>query len=167
MELRKEIEDLFSDAEPLRVGYHLTIKLVPRFHDRPHAWAPSNSPIRLYDRRKAGFKDSPVHDSVVIRDGSIAGNLKGWVHHRCFRSYVHWAEKINFYSGMQAEEAFRQGKRPSVLKLWCDPVLSFLKAFFLRRYFIYGVDGYHAALMYVHARTMKWAKLREKRAEES
>lgn len=160
-ELRDELIALFQNGEPAQAGYFIKRKMLFRFQDAPPPFAPSDWFLRLYDRRRAGFKDSPVHDSVEMRDGSTPARLNHIMLHRCFRSYTHWAEKINRYSSMQADNALAHGKRVSALKILTDPFLSFLKSYFLRRYFIYGLDGFIHSVFYVYARMAKFAKIRE------
>ncbi len=159
-QLRDEIMALFADGEPQYSGYHLPIRLVTRFEDTPRPLAPSNDPIRLYRKDKAGFADSTVHDSVIIRSGN-AGTLQGDVHHRCFRSLTHMVDKINRYSSMQAEDMFRRNRKPSALRIIAEPFVAFLKAYFLRRYILLGIDGFIESIIYAFGRVLRLAKTRE------
>src|SRR5690606_26126000 len=88
-ELAVEIQVLFAEGEPVRAGYRAPIRIVFPGDDRPRPLGPSNSPVRLYDKRRAGFRDALVHDSVIITDHSKAGKLKAPMHHRSFRSLRH------------------------------------------------------------------------------
>jgi glycosyltransferase involved in cell wall biosynthesis len=164
-ELRAEIVALFDryDMDPPFDGFRLNVRTLRPGQDVPSPLAPSNSPVRLYRRDAACFRDSPVHDSVVFRSPSPRiGMLSAPVCHRCFRSYAHAVEKINFYSSMQAEDMFAKGKSCG-LRILFEPFLAFFKAYFLRRYLFLGTDGFVESVIYAFARTLRLAKLRELR----
>jgi glycosyltransferase involved in cell wall biosynthesis len=160
-ELRQEIVALFAAGEPPLAGYHIPICIVFPGDEKPRSFAPSNSPIRLYDRQRGGFADALVHDSVILKPGEKAGKLKGMMFHRCFRSHRHALEKINYYSSMQAEDMLAKGRVPGVLRLIAEPWVAFCKAYFLRRYVLFGVPGFTESVMYAFARFIRLAKARE------
>ena len=117
--------------------------------------------MRLYRKDRAGFKDSPVHDSVVVHGGAT-GALKGMVNHRSFRSLAHHVEKVNSYSSAQAENLHRRGRNPSWIELAVVPVFAFLKQYLLRREFVNGIDGVIISYMYAFQRFIRLAKTRER-----
>jgi glycosyltransferase involved in cell wall biosynthesis len=164
--LRDEIIALFSKGEPEAKAFNIKRKMLFDYQQKPPPFAPSDFFVRLYDRRCAGFSDSPVHDKVHLHKGKEV-TLKNYMLHRCFRSYSHWADKINYYSSMQAEDRLKKGKNVSALRVLVDPPLSFFKAYIMRRYFVYGVEGFIHSMVYVYARLMRLAKTREKFREQS
>ena len=87
--------------------------------------------------------------------------LKNIVHHQSFRSFNHWIEKINSYSEMQALDAVKNNKKISGFKIFFTPFISFFKAFIVRRYFIYGLDGVIYSLLFAFSRFAKYIKIRE------
>ena len=159
-QLATSIKKIFAEGVPKHQAYTLTRKLLFRFETKPPLLAPGDKPVRLYHKDYAGFKDSTVHDSVLVREGSI-GALDGIIVHRCFRGLEHWVNKINFYSTMQAEDFVKKGRRPSRIRIIFEPALSFLKALFLRRYVLYGIDGFIGSFLYAYARLLRLAKARE------
>lgn len=167
--LQAEIKRLFDDHSiENHHAYHIPIKISTRFATKlPGRFAPSNDPIRLYHKHHAGFKDSSIHDSVVLKslDSSI-GRLQHIMIHRCFRSYRHAVEKINFYSSMQAEHMWNKGRKPSKIRILIEPIIAFLKAYTLRRYFLLGIDGFIESVIYAFSRTLRLAKAHEKWKEE-
>lgn len=161
-ELRRQIEAMFrDDKEPPMKAYSVTRKLL-HFADAPDGFTHIDEPVRLYHRDYAGFKDSAVHDSVELRrdDAGSIGRLSGLLLHRCFRSYKHTVDKINFYSSMQADDMYAKGRRPGLARIIIEPVFSFLKAYFIRRYFRRGITGYIESVIYAFARTLRLAKAR-------
>lgn len=166
--LRDEIIEQFS-SEPKYKAYKMRIKILSRFASKPAPFAPYHNQIRLYHIDYAGFKDSTVHDSVVLKDGvnEKVAQLKNIVLHRSFRSYRHAIAKINRYSGMQAEHMLANGRNPSALRIALEPFLAFIKGYFFKRYFLMGVDGFLEGFIYAFARTIRLAKARELFKEQS
>lgn len=183
-ELAAEIKKLFEQNQQDQfIGYK--IKIVNKFfgEKRPKKLAYYYNQLRLYNKDFCGFKDSSVHDSVIIRSSSLfreesgcasggehrargvhksVGQLKNIIAHQSFRSIEHWLEKINSYSTMQAEDAFKKGKNVSVFKILITPTFAFLKGYFIRRYFIYGFDGLIYSYIFAFGRLMKLVKIRQK-----
>jgi glycosyltransferase involved in cell wall biosynthesis len=163
-ELAYEIIDIFtSSLENQHLGYR--IRILNQFfnEEEPKSMAYYYNQFRLYRKEFAGFKDSIVHDSVELKEKSNSKqvlNLKNTISHKSFRSYGHWIDKINHYSEMQALDALTKGKNVSMLKLVSTPFLSFLKGYFIRRYFIYGFNGIIYSYIFAFGRTLKMAKIR-------
>ncbi len=163
-ELKASIQRVFADGkqndanEP--VAYRVKHKTLFQHENKPPFFAPSGKVIRLYRKDKARFKDSIVHDSVLVEDGKV-GTLKGLLYHRSFRSLEHWAGKINSYSSMQAEDYLKRGRKPSRLRLLLEPTLAFWKAYILRGWCFYGIDGITASRLYAFGRMLRMAKIRE------
>jgi glycosyltransferase involved in cell wall biosynthesis len=164
-ELAMEIRDIFlNDLQLQYVGFKIKIVNKFWFEKKPKKYAYYYNQLRLYNVDFAGFKDSAVHDSVVLKnseDQSKIGQLQNIIYHQSFRSYQHWIEKINSYSSMQAEDSFKKGKKPSLLKIIFTPSVAFLKAYFIRRYFIYGLDGIFFSYLFSFSRFVKMVKVRE------
>ena len=164
-DLAAEIRDIFlNKIDQEYVGFR--IRIVNKFwsEKKPKKFAYYYNQLRLYNIDFAGFKDSAVHDSVVLKNigqKSKVGQLKNIIYHQSFRSYSHWIEKINSYSSMQALDSFAKGKKPGILKLILTPSIAFFKAYFVRRYFIYGLDGIFYSYLFSFSRMVKMIKIRE------
>ncbi len=163
-QLAAEIRALFATGEPPRPAYRMPILPLYSFQDRGHPWTAHHHPIRLYRRSRAGFKDAPVHDSVVLREGR-AGRLRGMVVHRSFRSLSHNVSKVNDYSSAQARDLYAKGRNPGALTLLLVPPLAFLKQLVLRREWVNGIDGVIVSYMYAFQRFIRLAKTREQFAQ--
>ena len=159
-DLRDEILAVFA-AGPKHVAYTVPILPLYNFQERAHPWTVHHHPVRLYRKSCGGFKDSTVHDTVVVHHGST-GRLHGMVNHRSFRSLSHHLDKVNFYSSAQAEDRFAKGREPSFLALLLITPLSFLKSLILRREILNGIDGVVVSYMYAFQRFIRLAKTRER-----
>jgi glycosyltransferase involved in cell wall biosynthesis len=165
-ELAREIQALFADGEPREKGYWLRILALYRFQKKLPPFAAGTKQLRLYDKTYAGFRDSTVHDTVIPKTAPESERfalplLAAPVVHRCFRSYTHAVAKINFYSGEQAQDLFRKGTNPPAYVIILTPLLTFLKCYFLRKYVLYGLDGFIQSCIYAFSRTIRLAKARE------
>ncbi len=166
LELAMEIKELFASQKVDQfIGYK--IKIVNKFFSekKPKKLAYYYNQLRLYNKDYCGFKDSSIHDSVVVKENHKllrVGQLKNIIAHQSFRSFEHWIAKINSYSTMQAEDAFGRGKNVSILKILITPTFAFLKGYFIRRYFIYGFNGLIYSYVFAFGRLMKLVKIRRK-----
>lgn len=161
-EVKNNIINLFeNNKEPEEACFKMFWKMLFLGQDKPPAIGVTSSFIRLYNKEKAGFRDSSVHDSVVLKTSGNIGVINGYVNHRCFKGLKHWADKINNYSTMQAEEWVAKGRKKPSIRIIFEPVFAFFKSFFLRKYFLYGIDGFMASLMYAYSKTLRLAKIRE------
>jgi glycosyltransferase involved in cell wall biosynthesis len=160
--LAKEIEGMFAMSKPLAPAYTIQIRdmlpgekmLVPSAH--------TNFCIRLYDRTKARFSDSPVHDSVIVAEGKPA-MLKAPALHRSFRDIGHAVEKLNSYSRVQAEQlALKKSLPYPGLRLAIEFPMAFLKVYFARGYVTRGRRGFTYAIVYAFGRFVRIAKYLEK-----
>ncbi len=161
-EVKNNILKLFENVDgPDEACFMMKWKMLFLTQEKPPAVGVTGKFIRLYNKEKAGFRDSTIHDSVVLRTGGKTGNIEGYVNHRCFKSLSHWADKINSYSTMQAEEWIAKNRPMPNLRIIFEPLFAFMKSFILRKYFLYGIDGFMASLMYSYSKTLRLAKIRE------
>ncbi|MCD4721465.1 MAG: glycosyltransferase family 2 protein [Desulfobacula sp.] len=172
-ELADEIIELFtkknSDKHCEFSGYKIKITNTLWYEKRPNRFAGYINRIRLYDKSKAGFKNSTVHDCVIIKD--VAENsreeqkrtkqLKNIIIHRPIISIEQKISKINFYSTLQAENAILKRKKSSTLKITFGFTAIFFKYYILKRYFIYGIDGIALSMIDAFAQFLKYYKIKE------
>jgi glycosyltransferase involved in cell wall biosynthesis len=160
--VKQNIFLLFSDGkDPEEAAFKMHWKMLFLTQQKPPEFGVTSSFVRLYNKEKAGFRDSAIHDSVVLKGEFSVGEIEGYVNHRCFKSLKHWADKINTYSTMQAEDWVNKGRKKPSVRIISEPFVAFFKSFFLRKYFLYGIDGFMASLMYAYSKTLRLAKVRE------
>jgi len=159
-DLAEEMVILFEGGQPDKQAYTVPVLPLYPFQEKGHRWTAFHHPLRLYQKKYAGFSDLPVHDSVILREGD-SGHLKGMLIHRSFRSLTHHVEKANEVSLARAEDFVKRGRKPSAVSLLLVPFFAFLKSYLLRREFINGVDGIVISHMYAFQRFIRLAKARE------
>jgi len=161
--MQSHIREIFEDGSYQEFSaFKVEIKFWPRFKKSTEdSILPSIIVPRLYNKKYASFKDSTVFDSVELREGKC-GLLRGCLIHRCFRSFTHAIDKINYYSSMQAEDAFARGKEPPTIRIIFEPIWTFMKSYFAKKYIFLGTEGLLMALLYSIQRTIRLIKIKEK-----
>lgn len=147
--VKSSIFDLFQKKECDRASaYSLRICHVSHLSKskKPRLFCPVNITPRLYNRQKAQFKESAVHDKLKILDGTNPVTLKGVVSHVSLKSFSHMWGKIKSYSELQAQDWYEKGRNPSIFKLLYDPPLFFLKSYVVRRLCFVGFEGFVISL---------------------
>jgi glycosyltransferase involved in cell wall biosynthesis len=155
-ELREEISALMTKGPELS-AYRFRIRNVYPGKSRPRWLADYHNYVRLYDRRVARFRDSPVHDTVDTGQETV-GQLKGSVTHFSARSYAHIRAKLEAYANLQAKVL----KRPAWtiwLRLPFEYPLVFVRYYLLRCHFTGGWDGLYTSHIAATARVKRLLKL--------
>ena len=158
-QLKQHISELFANQRE-HSGYYVKVRMLPRFKEKVSLLSPYIECVRLYNKTKASFKKSKVHDSVQIHEGTT-GRLRGYFIHRSIRSCEHAVSKLNYYSSLQAEDLLAKNSRPLALRIIFEPFVAFIKYYFIRRYFVFGIDGFAQAMIYSFARFLRLAKARD------
>ncbi len=171
-DLRQELIGLFKNSEELEKGpaaYSLNIVYVGHLsvHKKPRFLAPVNVTPRLYNKMRAGFKDSAVHDKVVIYDGTAPMTLSGKVSHISFTSFSHMWTKILEYAELQADDWVAKGRNPHWTKVIWDPLAFFFKHYFLRRMCFVGWEGFVYSLFLSTGRALRIVLTMEKIAQKT
>lgn len=169
-ELQEEIKQKLGSADyESCMAYEINFVILHRNDQKSRFLAPANRFIRIYNRNFFSFsnvKNSTTHDAVT-RNGSQAdrGNiihrLKYPAYHRSGASIEQLIHKANFYSGEQAKDLLALGRKVSRLRIAFELPLCFLKAFFIRRYFVFGFDGFVDSVIFAFARFARLSKARE------
>jgi hypothetical protein len=163
--LEEEIRAQFA-REPRASGYRILIADVLPFKEQPITRRHGHWQIRLYDRRKGRFSDSPVHDTVRFGEGIEIVKLNGTMLHWSNPSLSFAISKWNRYTDVQAADLRARGLRLPRLRLLTEFPVAFLKAYFLRRYFLGGWWGWMNALDYAYFRHLRVAKVYEAELQE-
>lgn len=121
-------------------------------------WYPDLT-IRLFDRRKARFSDSLVHERVITN--ARTGKCKGHLLHYSFSGFEPLLGKINHYSELSARQMMQQGKHCRVFDITIRPLFAFFKTYVLRAGFLDGVEGLEIAVTTSLMTFAKYIKLRE------
>ena len=118
-------------------------------------------PVRLFDRRKSNFKNSPVVHEEPSGYQSIAV-LGGALHHYTFESKQEIKEKLERYTLLSAETLLKKNKSLSVIQQWLSSIAAFLKWYFGMGGWKDGVTGIVLAKYAFDYTFLKYEKARKK-----
>jgi glycosyltransferase involved in cell wall biosynthesis len=169
-DLQREIKQRFSsDNYEEYKAYDINFVILHRNDKKARVLAPANRFIRLYNRKFCSFSNTTkttTHDAVTFnpdaKDIRVLG-FKAHAYHRSGTSIEQLINKANFYSSEQAKDMISIGRRPSYLRIAFELPLCFLKAFIIRRYFVFGFDGFVDSIIFAFARFARLAKTRERK----
>lgn len=168
-ELQHEIEFIFSsNCQDRYLAYNINFVIMHRKDLKPRIFAPANKFIRIYNRNFCSFANtgtSTTHDCVKFNpDIDYKGkiyDLNEIAYHRSGTSIEQLVNKANFYSSEQARDIVKQGRPISRFRIATEMIFWFFKAFFIRRYFVFGFEGFVDSIIFGFARFIRLAKARE------
>ena len=86
-------------------------------------------PVRLFDKRKSNFDNSPVVHEEPSGYNSI-GVLNGTLNHYTFETKKEIAEKLDRYTSLSAETLLKKKKSLSVFQQYLSATAAFMKWYF-------------------------------------
>lgn len=159
--LKEEIETI------RRSGNAADVYSIPRLsiylgrEIRHGGWYPDRQ-IRLFDRRKAHWKDVTVHESIEPDDGAVSATLSGDILHFSVDGIAHHASMIQSrYAPLGARAMLESGRSTSPLQMALAPLASFLTGYILNFGFLDGVAGLCIAYFGAYNTFLKHALLME------
>ena len=156
--LKAEILDII--ARTRMDGYH-----IPRgswiFGRRMHySGTQDDRPLRLFRRGKARFTQ-PIHETVRL-DGP-AGTLKNPLEHYTYPDVGGYLERLNRYTGMEAEWMKVSGRKARLSDMLLRPPAKFIQLYCIKQGFRDGYQGFLFSALSAWYVLVKYAKLREAR----
>lgn len=117
-----------------------------------------DSVIRIFPKDKVRWQEKvherPVGDLPVI-------TLKGYLKHYTYRTFEQYAQKMNQYSSIGAQNYHDKHKKVSILgDLILRPFLTFFKMYVLKKGFLEGWLGFVLCLNYANYTLNKYVKLK-------
>ncbi|MFV0388826.1 MAG: glycosyltransferase family 2 protein [Pyrinomonadaceae bacterium] len=152
-----------ADQSPSSAGYRFSRLTSYLGREIKHGgWYPDWQ-LRLFDRRRAHWKQLPVHESVEVFPGESVEKIKLDILHYSVSSIREHQQMIGErYAPLSAQKMYEQGKRTNVLKLAISPPIAFLQAYVLKGGFLDGWQGFVIAGFAAHHAFLKNALLLEK-----
>ncbi|HEY7389569.1 MAG TPA: glycosyltransferase family 2 protein [Bryobacteraceae bacterium] len=120
-------------------------------------WYPDRK-IRLYNRRKARWVGSFVHESVQV-DGKI-GHLDANILHFTCESLSEHMKTLERYTTLAAQELAASKAPIAWWQMLFDPPWTFIRTYFLKLGFLDGLEGLIIAYMASFYTFLKYAKAR-------
>jgi hypothetical protein len=112
---------------------------------------------RLFKRGYAQFSADLVHERLLY--GQTAGQLQSPLLHITYKNLEEVLLKINHYSSLGAQNAYRHGKRGGLLRAIGHGVWAFLRTYILRVGFLDGAEGLMLAISNAEVTYYRYLKL--------
>ena len=123
-------------------------------------WYPDRK-LRLFDRRKATVRMVKyLHDEVILNTGAASRKLDGDLLHYFIYTVDEHIRQINRYTGIQAQNMFKSGRRYGYLMMIFSPMYKFIRNYIFYRGFLDGYFGYLICRNAAYSTFLKYAKLR-------
>lgn len=119
------------------------------------------NPVRLYRKSIGRYRDSSVHDRVILPADATVKQFISPIAHDSVKSFRHRVEKMNDYTDAQVTDMLEKGRRQSKIRLIGEFWVSFLKCYLLRGYWRNGLVGYVYAMNFAYSRFLRGIKFLE------
>lgn len=160
--LKNEILQLL-ETEPPKSGYFIGRKTQFLGKWILHSgWSP-DLVLRLFKKSAGRFTDVLVHEHIVVEGET--GQLNNPMMHYSYPTLEDYTRKLDNYSTLGAQELFETSKAPSPYMMAARTFISFLRKFIIQRGWRDGWEGFLIAYLTSTGTLLKYAKLRQLRAE--
>lgn len=123
-------------------------------------WYPDRK-IRLFDRRKGSWGGLNIHETVKMNPDATVGVLNGNLLHWSLASYEEHIDKANRFSTISAQEYFKLGRKSSIYKIFFNSGWRFFKAYFVKKGFLDGYNGFVISSFSAYTSFLKYLKLHQ------
>lgn len=124
------------------------------------AWRSDNK-IRIFNKKAVKWNLAEVHENLLIPENFVVEKLKGKLLHYSYATVASHLNKIEKYSTLGAEEAYKKGKQASFIKIYFSPVFRFVRDYIFMLGFLDGKFGFIIAKLTAKEVYLKYKKLME------
>ncbi|MGC4000196.1 MAG: glycosyltransferase family 2 protein [Anaeromyxobacter sp.] len=124
-----------------------------------HGFEYPDRKVRLFHRGQASWDDALVHESLRLAPGTTITRLPGQLLHRACERFPDHVAKVAHYSALAAQHRLSRGRRPSALGIVFSPLVTFFRAYVVKRGFLDGLHGFVLAAMHAQAALLKQVRL--------
>ncbi|HTD41887.1 MAG TPA: glycosyltransferase family 2 protein [Mucilaginibacter sp.] len=117
--------------------------------------------IRLFNRTKVKWSNSPVHETLVLPEKVTIKRLEGHLHHYSVKDAAEFRSKADHYAKLSAGKYLAINKKPSFIKLHIAPLFHFIKNYIVFLGFLDGKAGWEIARIISNHTRLKYRLLKE------
>jgi len=121
-------------------------------------WYPDRQ-LRLFRVDAGAWGELNIHERFILKEGNVAGKLKGDLLHWPFVAVAEHVEKIKHYSEISAQEYHKSGKKSSFFLPFIHGFWSFFRTYILNAGFLDGKEGYFICSLYGKSTYNKYKRL--------
>ncbi len=122
-------------------------------------WYPDKK-LRLWNKQKGKWEGN-IHEEVKMQADAGIYDLKSDLLHYSYYSIQQHIKQANKFTDLTAAEAFKNAKKSSLFKIIFNPIVKFIKDYFIKLGFLDGYHGFLICGISSCATFMKYIKLRE------
>jgi glycosyltransferase involved in cell wall biosynthesis len=123
-------------------------------------WYPDKK-IRIFPKNSACWNNSELHEDLILKEFTRETFLEGDFLHYSFGSLEEHIFKINQYTSIEAQQAFKSGKKANIISWIFGPLFKFFKIYFIHKGFLDGLHGFLIASFSSYSKFLKMAKLKQ------
>ncbi|MEO6901809.1 MAG: glycosyltransferase family 2 protein [Bacteroidia bacterium] len=124
-------------------------------------WYPDKK-LRLWDARKGKWGGENPHDKYELFNGDKnAGYLKGNILHYSFYTIEQHQQQVNYFTDIASKALYKKGKSATAFQLVVNPIVKFIRDYFLKLGFLDGYYGFIVCKISAKATYLKYAKLKK------
>ena len=157
-----EIRGLFIPGPPPRLMIVRKAMIFPH-HLKPPPFGFCHEQVLIYDRRIARTGSNPNWDRLEIRCTDKPHRVSSPLWHYSLRDWHHAVAKLNYVAKLAAETQKPRSRIELVVRAVLEFPATFLKFYFLRRYFLGGIDGFAMAVVTAFGRWLRIVMMLERR----
>lgn len=90
------------------------------------------------------------------------GQLDGYIEHYTYKTWEQWEIKFNQYTTIWADDAYKRGKKTSLVGIFAHSFVAFVKMFIFRTGFLDGLMGCYMCFNHFFYTLIKYLKLYER-----
>ncbi|MDP8314264.1 MAG: glycosyltransferase family 2 protein [Candidatus Celaenobacter antarcticus] len=166
-EVSEELKNKIMELKPaLKEQNAYKIKRISWYLNRKIRWCgwQNDFPLRLFNRRTAGFNDKVVHESVKTK--AKISLITEPIYHYTYPTLSDHLRKINFYTTLNVEEKYRKGRKYTLTGAILQGMWKFIAMYFLKQGFQDGKTGFLLCRNSAIGQYLKYLKLWEKRQHD-
>jgi len=157
-DLKKSIIKNLS-SEKLFDGYYISRKTHYLRKLLNYSWQPDFK-LRLVRKNcNPIWVGNEIHEKLIINGRT--GKLDSYLIHYTYKDINHHFRKTLSYSVISAKDYYNSGKRFSIFNLFINPIVAFIKMYFINLAILDGIRGFIAAFSSAFYTTMKYLHLWE------
>lgn len=140
-------------------GY--TFNILPNYAGKwiyHSGWHPCRK-LRLFDRNKGNWSDSPIHESVVMNSSATTTHISGNLLHYSYYSISEHIERMNKYTTLSAQTYKDQGRKSNLLQILIRPPWQFFRDYILKLGILDGKEGLIICMITAFGVFLKYTKL--------
>ncbi len=123
-------------------------------------WYPDRK-LRLWDSRKGRWAGINPHDCYEMQPESVTTHLRGDILHYSYYSISEHIQQTNYFTDLSAKAYLAKGKKGYLIKIFFNPIISFIKSYVLKLGFLDGYYGFVISVLAGQSTFLKYIKLRQ------